>query len=68
MKPIPITTLITYAESLEVASEDLDGDVHDLASSEAGDINNLGLAAQLRYILARVGGEATLEIIEEASE
>jgi hypothetical protein len=44
----------------------LDEVVHDLKSSEASNINNSGVQAQIDYILQSCGLERTVEILEEA--
>lgn len=57
--------LIKLAERLELQSEDLNEVVHDLASSEAANVNNEGLDLQLQFIVRQVGANETQRIINE---
>ena len=44
--------LIAYAEKHHL-SDALDGEVHDMKSNEATDINNYGTTAQIDYLLSQ---------------
>ena len=61
--------LMDLSESLGIEPEDLDNEVHDAASTEASDINNEGIEAQLTYLL-EVGFEveALKEMLQEIAK
>ena len=53
-----IQSLVEWAESNGVESDDLDELVHDYASSTASDANNAGLHGQLDFLVAQLGESA----------
>lgn len=53
-----VDNLLAKAEEAGLEATDLDGLVHELASSIAADINNSGIEDQLRYLTKEMGGEA----------
>lgn len=55
--------LVTLHDS-NANPEQLDELVHDLKSSEASDINNGGLEAQVEYIYETMGTDAKNQILE----
>ena len=63
--PPPEPTLAERLESLGVTGEDLDELVHDAASRIGSEVNNSGLAGQLRFLLEH---GVTLQEIEQATK
>lgn len=49
-----------------LTTEDLDDAVHDAASAAASTANNTGIAAQVRFLAAHLGGHATEKLIRDA--
>lgn len=62
----PVAALLVRLGEVRLAEGTLDDLVHDLASSEASQVNNGGLAAQIPFLLRHLGVEATVAAIEEA--
>lgn len=60
-----IRSLVEWAESKGVGSEDLDELVHDCASSMASDANNAGLDGQIEFLVKHLGESgATAQLAE----
>ncbi|MEU6713016.1 hypothetical protein ABZ897_16160 [Nonomuraea sp. NPDC046802] len=57
--------LVGYAEHRGLHAGDLFATVHDTASAHAADLNNDGLATQLRYLAEQNGPRGTRDLIDE---
>lgn len=57
--------LASYAHYLGLDAEDLDEDVHDIASLEGSDVNNGGLETQLDYLARNLGPSTARARVEE---
>ncbi len=67
-----VARLVAKAEDANLAAEDLDDAVHELAASIAADTNNGGLDEQIGYLVGEIGVEGTEKqldrLIEEKAE
>lgn len=63
-----ITDLASKAEAAGLAAEDFDETVHDLADSISADINNAGVADQIRYLSGEWGMDAAAREIDRLAE
>lgn len=60
-----IESLVAWVESRGVESDDLDELVHDCCSTTASDINNRGLAEQIRFLVDQLGeSDAAAQVTE----
>ncbi len=61
-----VAALLARFGTAGLAENTLDDLVHDVASSEASQVNNGGLTAQIPFLLRQLGFEAAIAAIEEA--
>jgi hypothetical protein len=59
-----LPALLKLAEQKGLKSEDLDEEVHELASSLASDVNNGGLESQLIYLSEHLGTAEVRKLLE----
>ncbi|WP_329431317.1 hypothetical protein OG339_47975 (plasmid) [Streptosporangium sp. NBC_01495] len=57
--------LVGYTAHLGIIEEDLDEDVHDIASRKASNINNGGVEEQLTYLLRHLGFSEVRKLLDE---
>ena len=63
-----LSDLLSKAKAADLAAEDLDETVHDLAASIASDVNNSGIDGQLAFLLDNMGYEGTSTRLDELAE
>jgi hypothetical protein len=64
---LSVSELAALAVREGLSSEDLDEDVHDVASKSATNTNNEGLDSQIQYLVLRLGSGQTRVLIERAN-
>jgi hypothetical protein len=63
--PVELPALLELAEQKGLEPEDLDGQVHELASSFASDVNNGGLESQIMYLSEHLGTAEVRKLLQE---
>ncbi len=64
----PIDDLLAKAEAAGLETADLDEIVHELTSSIAADVNNEGMAGQLRYLIDQMGVQGVTQQLDRLAK
>lgn len=65
-KPSPKWDALVARAEAELASEDLDGEVHDLHSNSASAVNNSGVSGQIDYLVENYGQAYAEQVLKDA--